>query len=58
MSTTRQFKCEDLLRFNGVNLDVLTETYNMAFYLQAGRSPRLASPRIASSPLPLKGVID
>ena len=24
--------CRDLLSFNGVNLDVLTETYNMPFY--------------------------
>mmetsp|Transcript_23162 Transcript_23162/g.71196 ORF Transcript_23162/g.71196 Transcript_23162/m.71196 type:complete len:174 (+) Transcript_23162:98-619(+) len=32
MTTTRAFRCEDLLRFNGVNLDALTETYNMSFY--------------------------
>ncbi len=30
----RRFTCDDLLRFNNVNLDVLTETYNMGFYLQ------------------------
>ena len=26
MTTTRRLTCEDLLRFNNVNLDVLTET--------------------------------
>jgi hypothetical protein len=26
MSTTRRFTCEDLFKFNNVNLDVLTET--------------------------------
>jgi N-terminal acetyltransferase B complex catalytic subunit len=26
MSTTRRFKCEDLFKFNNINLDVLTET--------------------------------
>ena len=25
---------DDLFRFNNVNLDVLTETYNMPFYLR------------------------
>eukprot|EP00903_Cladosiphon_okamuranus_P020846 g19145.t1 len=34
MSTTRRFCCDDLLKFNNINLDVLTETYNMPFYLQ------------------------
>ena len=34
MSTTRRFKCADLFKFNNINLDVLTETYNMPFYLQ------------------------
>ncbi|TMW69541.1 hypothetical protein Poli38472_001697 [Pythium oligandrum] len=34
MTSTRKFRCEDLFRFNNVNLDVLTETYNMSFYLQ------------------------
>ncbi|DAZ98533.1 TPA: hypothetical protein N0F65_007032, partial [Lagenidium giganteum] len=34
IAMTRKFKCEDLFRFNNVNLDVLTETYNMSFYLQ------------------------
>eukprot|EP01084_Bolivina_argentea_P035543 65915_1 len=33
MTTLRRFMCKDLLRFNNVNLDVLTETYNMNFYL-------------------------
>ncbi|KAF4316227.1 hypothetical protein JM18_007020 [Phytophthora kernoviae] len=34
MTSTRKFCCDDLFRFNNVNLDVLTETYNMSFYLQ------------------------
>ena len=34
MTTTRRFEPDDLLRFNNVNLDPLTETYNMPFYLQ------------------------
>ena len=34
MTTTRQMKCSDLLRFNNVNLDQYTETYNQGFYLQ------------------------
>jgi N-terminal acetyltransferase B complex catalytic subunit len=33
MTTLRQFTLDDLLKFNNVNLDVLTETYNMPFYL-------------------------
>mmetsp|Transcript_18278 Transcript_18278/g.52783 ORF Transcript_18278/g.52783 Transcript_18278/m.52783 type:complete len:176 (-) Transcript_18278:162-689(-) len=34
MTTIRRFEMNDLFRFNNVNLDVLTETYNMPFYLQ------------------------
>eukprot|EP00743_Colponemidia_sp_Colp-15_P003806 GILK01004106.1.p2 GENE.GILK01004106.1~~GILK01004106.1.p2 ORF type:complete len:173 (-),score=28.12 GILK01004106.1:1253-1771(-) len=34
MTTLRPFVVEDLLKFNNINLDVLTETYNMPFYLQ------------------------
>ena len=34
MSTMRPFLAEDLFRFNHINLDPLTETYNMAFYMQ------------------------
>ncbi|KAK3287429.1 N(alpha)-acetyltransferase 20, NatB catalytic subunit [Cymbomonas tetramitiformis] len=34
MTTIRRFTCDDLFTFNNVNLDVLTETYNMHFYLQ------------------------
>lgn len=33
MSTLRPFSAFDLLKFNNVNLDPLTETYNMGFYL-------------------------
>ena len=34
MTTLRQFTCDDLFRFNPVNLDPLTETYGVQFYLQ------------------------
>ena len=33
MTTLREFTMDDLLKFNNVNLDVLTETYNMPFYI-------------------------
>ena len=33
MTTIRQFHLNDLLKFNNVNLDPLTETYNMNFYM-------------------------
>jgi N-terminal acetyltransferase B complex catalytic subunit len=32
MTTLREATMNDLLKFNNVNLDVLTETYNMSFY--------------------------
>eukprot|EP00179_Madagascaria_erythrocladioides_P001888 CAMPEP_0198309420 /NCGR_PEP_ID=MMETSP1450-20131203/1818_1 /TAXON_ID=753684 ORGANISM="Madagascaria erythrocladiodes, Strain CCMP3234" /NCGR_SAMPLE_ID=MMETSP1450 /ASSEMBLY_ACC=CAM_ASM_001115 /LENGTH=169 /DNA_ID=CAMNT_0044012177 /DNA_START=124 /DNA_END=629 /DNA_ORIENTATION=+ len=32
MTTLRRFTCDDLFKFNNVNLDVLTATYNNAFY--------------------------
>lgn len=34
MTTLRRFKTDDLFRFNEVNLDKLTETYHISFYLQ------------------------
>ena len=34
MSTLRPFQCADLFKFNNINLDPLTETYNVQFYLQ------------------------
>eukprot|EP01026_Neomeris_dumetosa_P055501 TRINITY_DN5050_c0_g1_i5.p2 TRINITY_DN5050_c0_g1~~TRINITY_DN5050_c0_g1_i5.p2 ORF type:complete len:195 (-),score=11.92 TRINITY_DN5050_c0_g1_i5:149-673(-) len=34
MTTVRRFSCFDLLRFNEVNLDNLTETYHLPFYQQ------------------------
>jgi len=34
MTTLRRFTMDDLLTFNNINLDVLTETYNMPFYMQ------------------------
>ncbi|CAJ1950514.1 unnamed protein product [Cylindrotheca closterium] len=33
MTTIRQFKMDDLLKFNNINLDYLTETYYMSFYM-------------------------
>ncbi|MCE3215340.1 N(alpha)-acetyltransferase 20, NatB catalytic subunit, partial [Datura stramonium] len=33
MTTIRRFSCNDLLRFASVNLDHLTETFNMSFYM-------------------------
>ncbi|XP_022687827.1 N-alpha-acetyltransferase 20-like isoform X2 [Varroa jacobsoni] len=33
MTTVRPFRCRDLLTYNNVNLDVLTETYGVSFYL-------------------------
>ena len=33
MTSMRRFTCNDLFRFNSVNLDPLTETYNLSFYL-------------------------
>ncbi|RIB24628.1 N-acetyltransferase [Gigaspora rosea] len=33
MSAVRRFKATDLFKFNNVNLDFLTETYNISFYL-------------------------
>lgn len=34
MTTLRPFRCEDMFSFNNVNLDPLTETYGLSFYLQ------------------------
>lgn len=34
MTTLRQFRCDDLFRYNSINLDPLTETYGLGFYLQ------------------------
>mmetsp|Transcript_19455 Transcript_19455/g.50510 ORF Transcript_19455/g.50510 Transcript_19455/m.50510 type:complete len:175 (+) Transcript_19455:100-624(+) len=33
MTSIRRFTCDDLLTYNNVNLDTLTETYNLPFYL-------------------------
>ena len=38
MTTLRQFTCDDLFRFNGINLDPLTEMYGLSFYLQVSRN--------------------
>ena len=32
MSTIREFSLYDMLKFNNVNLDILTETYSTNFY--------------------------
>ena len=34
MTTIRRFTTDDMFKFNNVNLDHLTETYNLNFYLQ------------------------
>nr|ACO14941.1 N-acetyltransferase 5 [Caligus clemensi] len=34
MTTIRQFTADDLFRYNTINLDPLTETYGIEFYLQ------------------------
>ncbi len=34
MTSLRRFKAQDLFKFNNINLDPLTETYNLSFYLQ------------------------
>eukprot|EP01116_Phalansterium_solitarium_P018763 TRINITY_DN5088_c0_g1_i1.p1 TRINITY_DN5088_c0_g1~~TRINITY_DN5088_c0_g1_i1.p1 ORF type:complete len:174 (-),score=61.00 TRINITY_DN5088_c0_g1_i1:140-661(-) len=34
MTTLRRFTCDDLFNFSNVNLDALTETYHLPFYLQ------------------------
>jgi len=34
MTTLRPFTCDDMFRFNNVNLDPLTETYGLPFYMQ------------------------
>ncbi|KAJ2369408.1 N(alpha)-acetyltransferase 20, NatB catalytic subunit, partial [Coemansia sp. RSA 2611] len=34
MSTIRRFRAMDMLRFNNVNLDRYTETYDLGFYLK------------------------
>ncbi|KAN0015691.1 hypothetical protein ACTFIV_002206 [Dictyostelium citrinum] len=34
MTTIRRFVCDDLFKFNNINLDYLTETYYLPFYLQ------------------------
>ncbi|XP_077996597.1 N-alpha-acetyltransferase 20-like [Glandiceps talaboti] len=34
MTTLRPFTCDDMFRFNSVNLDPLTETYGLPFYMQ------------------------
>ena len=33
MTTIRPFEMSDLFKFNNINLDILTETFNMPFYL-------------------------
>ncbi|KAJ3128888.1 N(alpha)-acetyltransferase 20, NatB catalytic subunit [Nowakowskiella sp. JEL0407] len=34
MTSYRRFRADDLFKFNNVNLDPLTETYNFSFYFQ------------------------
>ena len=48
MTTLRQFTCDDLFRFNGINLDPLTEMYGLSFYLQVLNSTLKSSQNGAS----------
>jgi len=49
MTSTRPFHMNDLFKFNNVNLDTLTETFNMSFYLTyMSRWPELFT--VAESP--------
>jgi N-terminal acetyltransferase B complex catalytic subunit len=63
MSELRRFRAQDLFSFNQINLDRLTETYNLSFYLSymatwpdlflvqhAPSAPR-ASPQLQNSSL-------
>ncbi|XP_064622461.1 N-alpha-acetyltransferase 20-like [Lineus longissimus] len=34
MTTLRPFTCDDMFKFNNINLDPLTETYGLPFYMQ------------------------
>ncbi len=34
MATIRQFSLFDMLQYNNINLDVMTETFNTYFYAQ------------------------
>ncbi|XP_014673922.1 PREDICTED: N-alpha-acetyltransferase 20-like isoform X2 [Priapulus caudatus] len=34
MTSIKPFTCDDMFRFNNVNLDPLTETYGLSFYMQ------------------------
>lgn len=43
MTSTRKFCCDDLFRFNNVNLDVLTETVSLSALLSRHARPRSAS---------------
>ena len=45
MSTTRRFCCDDLLKFNNVNLDVLTETVRVPVGEERGFPKRRVAPR-------------
>ncbi|RCH99152.1 N-terminal acetyltransferase [Rhizopus azygosporus] len=48
MSLLRRFKATDLFEFNNINLDPLTETYNISFYLQyLARWPDLFSVQVS-----------
>ena len=33
MTSLRRFRCEDMFRFGNINMDVLTETYHVGFYM-------------------------
>jgi len=41
MTTLRPFVADDLFKFNHINLDPLTETYSVQFYMVSGRQSQL-----------------
>ena len=52
--STRPFRCDDLLKFNNINLDVLTETFNCSFYYEyLSRWPGYFAVQVRSAPPPL-----
>ncbi|WBW75096.1 NatB N-acetyltransferase complex catalytic subunit Naa20 [Schizosaccharomyces osmophilus] len=60
MADTRKFKATDLFKFNNINLDPLTETFNISFYLSyLNKWPSLcvAQESIASTNSSLMGYI-
>lgn len=58
MTTLRRFRCDDLFSFNNINLDKLTETYNLPFYLQyLAKWPEMCLAADSPAPDQLQGYI-